>query len=276
MLVEHGSKKSFMSQKQLFPRPVIKQTLADQVANSLRESILEGEWQPGEALPTEPELSNLFGVSRTVVRDATRMLIALGLVEAHHGKGVFVTESQTAAFGEAMLLALRRGGASVWDVERFEQIIYPEVFALVSVEATDEEIVELQRNAEDYLGIVQEIHKGGWKEPLEREEQERMRQSYQRLVQEIFAATHNHVFQLLAEPLLRLRNVRSWQDDKATPDSITNMEETFIHTAMEAISSRDPNQARQTMKRLMRLPAEAEEAMRKTPVGEIPEIHITR
>jgi hypothetical protein len=39
------------------------------------------------------------------------------------------------------------------------------------------------------------------------------------------------------------------------------------------MSSRDPDQARQTMINLMQLPKEAEEAMRKTPVGEIPEIH---
>jgi GntR family transcriptional repressor for pyruvate dehydrogenase complex len=265
-----------MSQKRQSPRQVNKQTLADQVANSLRESIVEGEWQPGEALPTEPELSELFGVSRAVVRDATRMLIAQGLVEARHGKGVFVTESQTAAFGDALLLALRREEASVWDVERFEQIIYPEVFALAAEEATEEELANLRRYAEEYLNIVQELHETGWGDSLEHAEQEVMRLSYQRLIVEIFAATHNHVLQLLADPLLRLRNVRSWQDDEATPDELITMEETFIHTAMEAIASRDPDRARETMKRLMRLPAEAEEAMRKTPVGGIPVIHIGR
>ncbi len=265
-----------MSQKRRFPKPVIKQTLADQVADSLRESILDGEWQAGESLPTEPELSEIFGVSRAVVRDATRMLAAQGLVEVRHGKGVFVTESQASAFGDALLLALRREGASVWDVEHFEQIMYPEVFALVAAVATDEEIQDLRRQAESYLQTVQAMHEESWDEQsIPREEQEQLLQSYQRLMLGIFAATHNHVLQLLAGPLLSLRNVRSWQDDDATPERLINIEEAYILTAIDAISSRDPNQARETMQRLMRLPAEAEEAMRKTPIGEIPEIRLS-
>lgn len=264
-----------MSQKRRSSKTVIKQTLADQVAYSLKESILEGEWQPGEALPTEPEMSELFGVSRAVVRDATRMLAAQGLVEAHHGRGVFVTESQTEAFGDALLLALRRDGATVWDVEHFEQILYPEIFALVAAEATDQEIANLHQSAEDYLQIVQEVHKSDWQETdLPPVEQERLLRSYQRLMKGIFGATHNQVVQLLAEPLLRLRNLRSWQDEKATPEKTIEMEEAFIQITMDAISSRDPNQARETLKRLMRLPAEAEEVMRNTRVGEIPVIYI--
>ena len=110
-----------------------KQTLAEQVAAQIKDAILEGTWGPGEALPTEPQLAEAYDVSRAVVRDATRMLAARGLVEAQHGRGVFVTESQAAAFGDALLLALRRDGATVWDVEQFEQMILPEVCALAAV-----------------------------------------------------------------------------------------------------------------------------------------------
>ena len=101
-----------MPRKILNSKPFKKQTLAEQVANSIKESILNGSWTSGEALPTEPEIAQQFGVSRAVVRDATRMLAAKGLVEARHGKGVFVTESPIAPFGDALLLALRRMGAS--------------------------------------------------------------------------------------------------------------------------------------------------------------------
>lgn len=52
-----------------------------------------------------------------MVRDATRILMAQGLVEVKHGLGVFVTPPQNEAFGEALLLALRRadgvGGRTV-------------------------------------------------------------------------------------------------------------------------------------------------------------------
>ena len=57
-----------------------------------------------------------------MVRDATRILMAQGLVEVKHGLGVFVTPPQNEAFGEALFLALRRAGATVWDVEQCKNI----------------------------------------------------------------------------------------------------------------------------------------------------------
>ena len=109
-----------------------------------------------------PELAEAFGVSRAVVRDATRMLAAQGLVVAQHGRGVFVTESQVEAFGDALLLALRREGASVWDVEQFEQMVLPEVCALAATEATDEEIAQLKRLAGDYINLYAGMSEGRW------------------------------------------------------------------------------------------------------------------
>ena len=121
-----------------FSNNLKRQTLAEQLADTLKEAILAGRWAAGEALPTEPELAAQFGVSRAVVRDGTRMLAARGLVEAQHGRGVFVTGSPVAAFSDALLLALRRAGATAWDVERFEQMVLPEVQAEAARQATDE------------------------------------------------------------------------------------------------------------------------------------------
>ena len=77
-----------------------------------------------------------------MVRDATRILMAQRLVEVKHGLGVFVTPPQNEAFGEALLLALRRAGVTVWDVEQFEQVVLPEVVALAATTATAEEIAD--------------------------------------------------------------------------------------------------------------------------------------
>ena len=53
-----------------------------QVAGSIREAIIAGDLGPGDALPTERELSESFGVSRASVREALRALQAQGLVSA--------------------------------------------------------------------------------------------------------------------------------------------------------------------------------------------------
>ncbi|SDG86909.1 FadR/GntR family transcriptional regulator [Pelagibacterium luteolum] len=67
-------------------------TLVVQVANSLREAILGGAYQPGDKLPSEARLTESHGVSRTVVREAIAALRSDGLVEPRRGAGVFVLE----------------------------------------------------------------------------------------------------------------------------------------------------------------------------------------
>ena len=62
-----------------------------QLAQILRGKILNGEWKPGEKIFSEPELVNLYKVSRQVARSAVDMLILEGFLERKHGKGTFVT-----------------------------------------------------------------------------------------------------------------------------------------------------------------------------------------
>ena len=58
---------------------------------ALRRRIERGPLKPGERLPTEKQLAEEFGVSRTVVREAMAALRAAGLVEPRQGSGVFVS-----------------------------------------------------------------------------------------------------------------------------------------------------------------------------------------
>lgn len=266
-----------MSKQPFIPNPVKRQTLAEQMAETIRELIISEELPSGAALPTEPELAEQFGVSRAVVRDATRILMAQGLVEVKHGAGVFVTPAHNEAFGEALLLALRRAGAMVWDVEQFEQIILPEVVALATTTATDEEIAEIGRLITDYLELFAQHQVKWWGKKAPAAELEQLRAAGRLAMQAIFTATHNQLFQQLAQPLLKLRNLRTWRDDEAdTPETWTQAEAHYFQQLLEALASRDPAQARTTVTGLMQLPSEAIEVMRQTPVGEIPDIPLTR
>jgi GntR family transcriptional repressor for pyruvate dehydrogenase complex len=65
-------------------------TLAQRVVTGLKDKILAGELPPGHKLPSETELIEEFGVSRTVVREAVTRLRAEGLVETFQGRGSFV------------------------------------------------------------------------------------------------------------------------------------------------------------------------------------------
>src|SRR5712691_2780362 len=65
-------------------------TLTDKVTEALVRLIRGGEYPAESRLPSEKEMAERFGVSRTVVREAVSRLKSEGLVESYQGKGVFV------------------------------------------------------------------------------------------------------------------------------------------------------------------------------------------
>lgn len=69
-----------------------------EVVEQIAEEICSGRLAPGTKLPTEHELMEAFGVSRTVVREAVAALRAEGLVVSRQGAGVFVAGESRAAF----------------------------------------------------------------------------------------------------------------------------------------------------------------------------------
>lgn len=68
-----------------------KQPLYDQLVDILSEKI-EHEYRPGDLIPSERELSERYGLSRTTVRLALQELERLGLVVRQHGRGTFVAD----------------------------------------------------------------------------------------------------------------------------------------------------------------------------------------
>jgi DNA-binding FadR family transcriptional regulator len=68
--------------------------LAHKLVDDFGARIRDGVLRPGDKLPTESEIMQAFGVSRTVVREALSKLQAAGLVETHHGVGTFVMQQR--------------------------------------------------------------------------------------------------------------------------------------------------------------------------------------
>jgi DNA-binding FadR family transcriptional regulator len=73
--------------------------LSELVATGLKQRLADGTLQAGSKLPSESRLTQEFGVSRTVVREAIASLAAEGLLAPRQGSGVFVTDHPSRAFG---------------------------------------------------------------------------------------------------------------------------------------------------------------------------------
>jgi DNA-binding FadR family transcriptional regulator len=85
-------------------RPVRLPTAAAEVADRLVTAIAIGEYLPGERLPSERELAQLLGVSRSTVREASGRLLAAGIVDVRRGRlgGIYVRERWTGTTAEAV------------------------------------------------------------------------------------------------------------------------------------------------------------------------------
>ena len=70
-----------------------KKSLADMVAEQLRQQIAEGVYTIGDKLPTEPELMKTFKVGRSSIREAVKLLVNMGVVQVRQGSGTFVAEA---------------------------------------------------------------------------------------------------------------------------------------------------------------------------------------
>lgn len=83
-------------------------TRLETLTRELTALIVGGEYSAGARLPTEAQLQQQWGVSRSVVREAMKVLESQGLVRIEQGRGTFVTRSDTHSLTTQITLALRR------------------------------------------------------------------------------------------------------------------------------------------------------------------------
>jgi len=82
--------------------PIKPKKISAQIAEQIRNSIMSGEFVPGDRLPPERELAEMFGVSRPSVREALNILGASGLVEALQGGGTTVKSLMEQGSGNSL------------------------------------------------------------------------------------------------------------------------------------------------------------------------------
>ncbi len=123
------------------------QRLFERVAEKIMLLIDDDVWQAGDRLPAERELAQGFGVSRTVVREAVKVLEARGVLESVSGSGVFVraADSDIVTRSFQTYLQLLSDANVEPKIAEIRRVLETEIAALAAERSTAEQHAELTR-----------------------------------------------------------------------------------------------------------------------------------
>jgi GntR family transcriptional regulator, transcriptional repressor for pyruvate dehydrogenase complex len=203
--------------------------LVQGVATHLEQQILSGSLTSDQPMPPEGELSRQLGVSRTVVREAMRILGARGLVEVSQGKLTRVKPADPSHVVDSLATFLQRADHSLLHLIEVRRLLETSIAALAAERATPEQIEAMEEMNRKLAG------QGTLDQRIDAD------LSFHALLAE---ATRNPVFGLLLEPLANLMRLSR----KATLGRTGAERAVAGHREiLEAIRRRDPQTARQAM-----------------------------
>jgi GntR family transcriptional repressor for pyruvate dehydrogenase complex len=150
-------------------KPLKSQRLYQQLADNIKAQILHGELESGNKLPNERDLSEKFGVSRTVVREAMKALAQEGLIEVQPGRGTYVVYQTMDAVKRSL------GNLAIFDKEQHwedlvqvREMFEPGIAYLAALNATPEDILTMTEavetmesaleNADVYIAADNKFH----------------------------------------------------------------------------------------------------------------------
>ncbi|CAL9655461.1 HTH-type transcriptional regulator LutR [Streptomyces sp. enrichment culture] len=124
-----------------------KGTVTQRAIERITAMIREGLLEPGQRLPTERDLAARLGISRSSMREAIRALTVLGVLEARHGSGVYVTRLEAGDLLETfgVVADLSRGPRLV-ELLEVRRVLESAATALAAARITPDRLAEVARH----------------------------------------------------------------------------------------------------------------------------------
>ena len=139
-------------------RQVSTPKLHEGVVQQIVTQIMSGAIEPSTSLPSEALLAQQFGVSRTVIREAVRLLVGKGLVAVKHGSGMQVQSQDQWKHLDPLILfeRLRLGHDEtlLHDLLELRRVVEVEVAALAALRHTPDEVQRLHTIVEEMRHVL--------------------------------------------------------------------------------------------------------------------------
>ncbi|MGC4107776.1 MAG: FadR/GntR family transcriptional regulator [Thermomicrobiales bacterium] len=117
----------------------------EQIVKQIHDAIRTGSLARGARLPTERELSDTFGVSRSVVREAVKVLVAQGIVASRQGSGTFVVDSPAPFVSRTIMLDVPMEESAIEQLIEFREVLDTLAAHRAALHRSDEQLAAIFR-----------------------------------------------------------------------------------------------------------------------------------
>lgn len=135
-------------------KPIQRKHLFEEIIVAIEEFIQTENISPGEKLPSENELSEHFGVSKTVIREALSVLKANGIIEKKSGAGIFLRDTDVKVISKKIASKLMEKD-QLQQIMEFRRGIEVEAAGIAALKATREDINLIERSHEKLMEAYQ-------------------------------------------------------------------------------------------------------------------------
>jgi GntR family transcriptional repressor for pyruvate dehydrogenase complex len=189
---------------------IIKKTnLSEVVAQRLLSFISEGHIKPGGKLPTEPQLCEMLGVSRTAVREGIKALAGINVLTVFPGRGTFVNDNQNVMItGQALGLALDR--ETVQDIYEVRSVLDTGIARYAALKANGDDIAACRK-------ALSKMKRSLESDPIDFT---LAAQGDEEFHIALCRATHNRVLESIAQPIINHAVLRYWKQAHASAESV--------------------------------------------------------
>ncbi len=130
--------------------------VADHTAARLEQLIVENVLRPGQRLPSERQLMERLGVSRSALREGLQILRTRGIIDTAHGKGSFVANLMRPASPRPLLHMLQTQPRTIYDLLEVREFLESEAARLAAERGTLSDYARITQRYEDLLAAQRE------------------------------------------------------------------------------------------------------------------------
>lgn len=193
------------SQSSPFGGAIKKDSVVMLVIDRIRSAIISGKLKAGDYLPTEKDLCNTFGASKTSVREAVKMLQALGILEVKRGDGTRIRKNfDDSNIIDPLILHLIVQAGPIREIFDFRKMFEPAYSLMAMENATDEDIESIQEAIEKFKNAI--------------EKGEQTADDDLAFHRAILKSTHNPLVIRVGETIFELFKASIWQTVKLEPN----------------------------------------------------------